>query len=116
MELVAGWELPAASAVVLPGNTKTIGASAFAGAKTIVSVSIPYGCTAIGENAFQNCSGLSRIVIPASVTEIKTTAFDGCRDVLVFGLNKEPVDLTKESMAETFFKSKEGFAYVIPVD
>lgn len=56
----------------------TIGSSALAGCKELVSVTIPNSVTSIGNYAFQNCTSLASIVIPNTVTSIEREAFSHC--------------------------------------
>lgn len=61
------------------GNAVTaIGASAFKGITTIVSVSIPGSVTEVGESAFEDCTGLESVTIPNGVTTIGKAAFKNC--------------------------------------
>ena len=92
------------AAVTIPAGVVRIKNRAFAGNRTITSVTIPAsvtsiddyavfeGCTSlttvtfasgsrlkgIGRNAFAGCTGLTSITIPASVTYIDWDAFNGC--------------------------------------
>lgn len=55
-----------------------LGAYAFYGCTSLVSLVLPKDITKIGERAFQECSKLTDIAIPASVTSIGKVAFSGC--------------------------------------
>lgn len=55
-----------------------LGAYAFYGCTSLVSLVLPKDITKIGERAFQECSKLTDIAIPASVTSIGKVAFDVC--------------------------------------
>ncbi len=54
----------------------SIGDSAFAGASSLTSITIPEGVTSIGSGAFQRASSLKSITIPDSVTDIGYGAFN----------------------------------------
>lgn len=55
-----------------------LGAYAFYGCTSLVSLILPKDITKIGEQAFYECSKLTDIAIPASVTSIGKVAFWGC--------------------------------------
>lgn len=55
-----------------------LGAYAFYGCTSLVSLVLPKDITKIGERAFQECSKLTDIAIPASVTSIGKVAFVDC--------------------------------------
>ena len=55
-----------------------LGAYAFYGCTSLVSLILPKDITKIGERAFQECSKLTDIAIPASVTSIGKVAFGTC--------------------------------------
>ena len=59
-------------------GTQTIGVDAFAGAKNLILVDLPYTVRVIGEFAFVSCSGLKSIEFPDGLREIGACAFDGC--------------------------------------
>ena len=56
-----------------------LGAYAFYGCTSLVSLILPKDITKIGEWAFYECSKLTDIAIPASVTSIGKVAFSGCK-------------------------------------
>lgn len=56
-----------------------LGAYAFYGCTSLVSLVLPKDITKIGERAFQECSKLTDIAIPASVTSIGKVAFNDCK-------------------------------------
>ena len=60
-----------------------VGASAFEGCGSVISVTIPEGIKSIGANAFKNCGSLSVAVIPASVTSIGAGAFSDCENLTI---------------------------------
>ncbi len=57
---------------------KSIGASAFEGCVSLISIEIPNGVSKIAYNTFKNCSSLTSVEIPNSVTSIEYEAFSGC--------------------------------------
>ena len=58
---------------------KEIADEAFAGRKTLISVSIPQSVVTIGSKAFRGCEWLEQINIPEGVVFIDANAFDGCK-------------------------------------
>lgn len=56
--------------IVLPKNTKRIGAGAFANAVHLEEVIFPDGLESIGDSAFYNCS-LRDVILPASCTKLE---------------------------------------------
>ena len=59
----------------------TIGPSALAGCKELVSVTIPNTVKSIEREAFSDCSALTIVNIPNSLTTIGYLAFSGCRSL-----------------------------------
>ena len=55
-----------------------IGDYAFAGCRSLTSLTLPSSVTEIGHKAFWDCSGLTSLTLPSSVTEIGYYAFLGC--------------------------------------
>lgn len=77
--------------VVIPStidgkDVKTIGQSAFAGSKTLVSVVIPDGVTEIGSYAFSACSKLNSVTMPESLAKIGNYAFNECTNLVGIGI------------------------------
>lgn len=64
--------------VVLDGNVKKIGESAFDGCENIVRAELGESVVEIGGSAFCGCRYLQEITIPASVKKIGACAFRGC--------------------------------------
>ena len=64
--------------LVIPDEVKVISSFAFAGCRSLFSVSMPAGLAGISDGTFQGCSALQTIEIPDSVTSIGQYAFSGC--------------------------------------
>lgn len=64
--------------VVIPDTITEIGATAFGGAVSLVSIIIGNSVTTIGNYAFQQCSGLTTVEMGNSVSSIGEGAFSWC--------------------------------------
>ena len=64
--------------VIIPNSVTSIRDYAFAGCRSLTSVTIPESVTKIGGYAFRDCSGLASLAIPNSVTSIGEKAFMDC--------------------------------------
>lgn len=72
-------------AIILDGVT-TIGVSAFANCRNLISVTIPSTVTILGDYAFNSCSGLTEITLPEGLTTINRGALiycDGLTEVVI---------------------------------
>ena len=63
-----------------------IGASAFAGNKTVKNLKISNGISYIGEGAFSDCDSLESISLPATLTKIDDRAFEDCGNLFSMDL------------------------------
>ena len=73
-----------------------IGAYAFSGLPSLVSVTIPDGVTTIGKGAFQDDTSLKEVTIPRSVKTIGENAFANCKAAVTFkGSKPEWKSVTK---------------------
>ena len=68
---------------VLPKETKTIGASAFAGLKVVTGVDAG-SCAYIGKDAFKGCTSLKQIRV-SKICAIEDSAFDDCPLIAIYG-------------------------------
>ena len=59
----------------------SIGDKAFAGFRSLTSVTIPHSVTGIGLGAFNYCSSLTSITIPNSVVRIEDNPFENCNSL-----------------------------------
>ena len=64
--------------IVIEEGVTSIGNSAFAYCRGLISITIPDSVTSIGEDAFSYCTSLTSITIPNSVTSIGSHAFSYC--------------------------------------
>lgn len=64
--------------VVINNGVSAIGANAFYGLSSLISVEMPETIVEIGNRAFSNCSSLTSIELPESVIEIGYGAFERC--------------------------------------
>jgi serine/threonine protein kinase len=62
-------------------GTTQIGEDAFAGCKSLLSVSIPQSVTNIGKDAFRFCTALKDINIPYGIKEIGDETFNTCESL-----------------------------------
>ena len=80
--------------ITIPDSVTSIGDNAFYSCFNLSNITIPNQVTSIGDNAFDSCVSLNRITIPDSVTSIGCDAFIGC-DTLI-------AELTAGSYAEDY--------------
>jgi hypothetical protein len=66
------------TSVTISGSVTSIGESAFSGCSSLAGVTIPGGVTVIGKLAFADCKSLTSVSIPAGVTNIGESTFNGC--------------------------------------
>ncbi len=95
--------------VTLSANTQSVGAWAFAGDKSLTSVTIPAEKIKLGQRAFENCAKLTAIDINASV--IPAGAFFGCESLSSVTLGKDVAHIAEYAFAGSAVKSftiKEG--------
>ena len=67
-----------AFAVTVPSDVKIIGASAFAGCKSLTAVSLPEGVISLSSFAFSGCTLLEDALLPETLTYLGDNAFFGC--------------------------------------
>ncbi len=72
------YEMSGVRNVIIHDGVTSIGGNAFAGCRSLTSITIPDSVTSIGGGAFDNCSNLMSIMIPDSVTSIGNSAFWAC--------------------------------------
>ena len=95
------------SAEIKSGVT-SIGDTAFYGALSLRSITIPDTVTSIGNSSFYNCSSLSNITIPSSVTSIGEQAFSYC------GFSNITIPDTVTSIGNSAFQGCPITSIVIP--
>ena len=59
-------------------DLKSIGVSAFAGCRSLESITIPDTVSRIGSSAFAGCTALLSVTFPEKVTEVQSHLFGGC--------------------------------------
>ena len=67
--------------VIISGDIKKIGVSAFQNNTSITSVSIPEGCFAVDDGAFDGCTNLKSVSLPSTLKTIGTLAFARCKSI-----------------------------------
>lgn len=73
---------------IIPSGIKEIGAEAFYGCHSLVTIDIPEGIERIGEFAFGWCTGLLDMTMPSSLVEIDGYAFAQCRNLTMITIPK----------------------------
>ena len=66
---------------VIPNDVEKIDYLAFAGCKTIESITIPNNVTEIGISAFQECKNLKNVVLPNGLISIARSTFAFCESL-----------------------------------
>lgn len=64
--------------LVVPEGCMQIGTGAFAGCKSLQTVTLPEGLTVIGKEAFLECKNLEYISVPSSLQVVADRAFEFC--------------------------------------
>ncbi len=67
--------------VNIPDSVISIGNYAFSECSSLIGVNIPDGVTSIGDGAFLRCSSMTDIHIPATVESIGESAFEECSNL-----------------------------------
>lgn len=88
-------EFSDAEKIVLPSDTKVIGAHSFETFQCLKEIVLPDGISTIGEKAFFQCANLEVINLPESLNVIEENAFEQCLSLQVIKLPKN-VDYIKE--------------------
>lgn len=88
--------------VMIPDTVTEICDSAFAGNKTMTSLTIPESVKIVGDNAFANCSNLKELTIPCSLDIYKAGMFSGCT-------NLQKLTMTKGSGTMLDFSNKYSY-------
>ena len=85
-------------------NFTTIGKSAFNGASSLTSITIPEGVTSIGNHAFEGARSLTSITIPNSVTSIGYSAFYGAGSLtsVNFGENSQLTSIGEFAFSDAY--------------
>lgn len=92
--------MPSLTIITLKDGTTSIGASAFSGKTTLVSLNMPNTVFSIGESAFYGCTGLTNINTSTNLKSIGASAFYNCNKLAIDMQIPEGV---KEIMATTFY-------------
>ena len=75
-----------ATVVVIPGSVLSIGAEAFAGCASLISVITPGSVTNLGEEAFADCASLTSVYFNGDVPVADATAFNSDNNATVYHL------------------------------
>ena len=67
---------------IIPNSVTSIGAYAFYGCSSLVSITLPSRLSSIGKGSFAGCFGLVSITLPNSITSIEDWAFN-CTSLVV---------------------------------
>ena len=82
--------------VVLPENTRTIGAQAFADCTSLTQIALPDTVTSVGAQAFDGCSLLENVALSASLTSLGEDAFANCPALTAVTVPEENTRFTLE--------------------
>ena len=67
---------------IIPNSVTSIGAYAFYGCSSLVSITLPCSVSSLGKGSFAGCFGLVSITLPNSITSIEDWAFN-CTSLVV---------------------------------
>lgn len=74
--------------VYVPDTVTVIGEGAFAGNKTLASITLPDSVNAISYNAFKGCTALTDIMLSDNVVKVGPGAFEGCSALKLADIGK----------------------------
>ena len=86
--------------VSIPDSVTTIGDGAFKDCIFLTSVSIPNSIVNIGNYAFFNCSGLTSVTIPNSITSISNYAFSSCSGLVSISIPNSVTSIGMSAFAD----------------
>lgn len=78
-------------------TVSSLGASAFSGCSSLLSITINGTLTTIPDSAFYNCTGVTELHLPASITTIQANAFNGCPLGTIYFKNLEKITMSSAS-------------------
>lgn len=94
-------------------KVKAIGGGAFAGSKTLRSLSVSDGIETIGDSAFAGCINLTGVEIGQSVKQIGENAFNGCSALSYVYFHSVPISLASTAFVNTAWLNSAGSEFVI---
>ena len=75
--------------LVIPEGVESICEGAFAGCKSIKTVTLPSSMNYVSEDVFRNCYNIETVVLPESITKICRDAFECCYSLSSINLPQE---------------------------
>ncbi|MEE1254158.1 MAG: leucine-rich repeat protein [Paludibacteraceae bacterium] len=84
----------------IPNNISIIGAGAFSGCSSLVSITIPDDVVIIGECAFRSCTSLASITLSNNITNIHKDTFYGCSSLTSIIIPNSVTNIEEEAFSK----------------
>ena len=97
------------TSVTFLGQDAEIADGAFYGCAKLDTLALPASLTSIGDQAFKNCSSLTAVTLPATVSHIGSQAFAGCSRLTTVS---SAAQLSDDSLASLAGSSKDLTVYL----